>query len=99
MGYAEDPFRTGMIRTIEQIWDNEEHVVFAPACYNHCILMGEGFNSIQVEGISAQDQLLAWIGENKRLRAVSTCDGVNCQPTCPEMETGEHTFCSKNIYN
>ena len=46
--YAENPFRTGMMTTTEEIWEHEDHVVFAPACYSHGILMGKKFDNIQV---------------------------------------------------
>ena len=46
--YAEDPFRTGMLDTIEAIWENENHVVFAPACYTHGRMMGKDFQNIKV---------------------------------------------------
>jgi len=95
--YAEDPYRTGMKKTIEDIWNNEDHVVFAPACYKHGLLSGSGFQDIKVDGISAQDQLISWMEDNVRLRAVSTCEGVNCQPTCPQIETGDQTWCIDNL--
>jgi len=95
--YAEHPFRSGMLTTVADIWENENHVVFAPACYHHCLLMEDSFNSIKVDDVSAQDQLMAWIEDSKRLRAVSTCNGVNCQSTCPELEVGDHTFCDYEL--
>jgi len=95
--YAEDPFRVGMLSTVEDIWENENHIVFAPACYEHGLLIGERFQNIKVGGVSAQEQLLAWLEDQTRLRAVSTCGGVNCQATCPSIETGAHTFCLDHL--
>ena len=96
--------------TVDAIWENQKHIVFAPACYRHGLLTGSNFQNIkvtlfamiwdrydllddQVEGVSAQDQLMQWLEENTRVRAISYCDGVNCQPSCPAIETGPHTWC------
>jgi len=91
--YAEDPYRLGMQITVQAIWDTEKHVVFAPACYRHGLLTQKEFSSIKVDGISAEDQLISWLEEEVRLKAESFCEGVNCEPTCPSIEMGDHSWC------
>jgi len=46
--YAEDPYRLGMRITVDAIWENQKHIVFAPACYRHGLLTGSNFQNIKV---------------------------------------------------
>jgi len=91
--YAEDPYRLGMRITVDAIEQNVKHVVFAPACYLHGLMTQKVFQNIKVDGISAQDQLISWLEDGERRRAVSYCEGVNCQPSCPEIEIGPQSWC------
>ena len=47
--YVEDFFRSGMEETVADIVSNPQHVVFAPACYDHGIMTSTKFQSIKVE--------------------------------------------------
>jgi len=66
-----------------------QHVVFAPACYRHGLLTSRQWTEIQVGGVSAQDQLLAWTRTGERLSATSNCTGLNCEPSCPAVHTSD----------
>ncbi len=92
--YANDKFRPLMKATIETLNGNDSrHIVFGAACYDHGILDISEFHKVNVNGVSAQDQLLAWLESGQRLEAISTCSGVNCQETCREVSTGPNSFC------
>ena len=91
--YVEDMFRPGMEATINEL-SEAGHVAYGPGCYRHGILMSSQWTDVKVEGVSAQDQLLAWINDNVTTRVVSTCQGVNCQETCPHVTIGEDALCS-----
>jgi len=89
--YAESPFRSGMVATLEAVWDRG-HVVFGAACYMHGLLTGPDWQTLEVEGVTAESVLLSWLG-GERVHAVSSCRGVNCQPGCPRLTPGQHTYC------
>ena len=76
------------------------HVVFAPACYQHGMLTSSKFwNEVTVNGenVTAQSQLLAWLSDSEKLDGVSTCDGVNCEEACPDVDiSDEARACIKN---
>ena len=91
--YAEDLFRPGMENTVREIWSNDKHVAFGAACYRHGIMMSSQWNKIRVNGVSAQDQLLSWINDGVRTEVMSTCTGVNCQDTCPDVVIGDNALC------
>ncbi|XP_023340527.1 palmitoleoyl-protein carboxylesterase NOTUM isoform X3 [Eurytemora carolleeae] len=90
--YVEDLFRPDMEETVADIVSNPEHVVFAPACYDHGIMTSSKFQSIKVEGISAEDQLLTWLSGFKE-DVMSSCAGVNCQETCEHVGVGDDALC------
>ena len=48
---------------------------------------------IKVSGVSAESILIAFL-RGDRISAVSDCQGVNCQETCPEVPTGPDSYCS-----
>ena len=76
-----------MFRTIGRLNDpSSPHAVFAPACFKHGMNLTPLFQSVQINGISAQDQLIAWLYEEDKITAISLCDGLNCEETCPEMD-------------
>ena len=54
--------------------------------------MSSQWNKIRVNGVSAQDQLLSWINDGVRTEVMSTCDGVNCQDTCPYIDIGDNAL-------
>jgi len=91
--YTEDLFRPGMETTVLEIIEAEKHVVFAPACYRHGIMTNDLWTNVSVSGVTAQSQLLGLISGNGSQDVVSTCQGVNCQDTCPELEIGENSYC------
>ena len=98
--YTEDLFRPGMETTVLEIIEAEKHVVFAPACYRHGIMTKDLWTNVSVSGVTAQSQLLGLISGNGSQDVVSTCQGVNCQDTCPELEIGENSYCWRiNIHN
>ena len=68
-------------------------VAFGAASYRHGIMMSSLWNEVRVDGVSAQDQLLSWINDGVRTEVMSTCDGVNCQDTCPYIDIGDNALC------
>ena len=84
-----------MIETYDTLSLNTKHVVFAPTCYDHGIQTSKKFQTINVEGISAEMQLTTFIESNGEIRLdqKSTCEQVNCEPSCPKIEFGPNTLC------
>jgi hypothetical protein len=66
-----------------QLTSSSRHVVFAPACYRHGLSEEAAFDTLAVDGITAQGQLEAFVIASERKNAVSGCLGVNCEETCP----------------
>jgi len=90
--YANGEFLSGMRATARAINEASHLTVFAPACYRHGILTSSSFQEIKIDGLSAEDNLLSFINGIK-VDAWSTCEGVNCQETCPTIQTGAQSFC------
>lgn len=88
--FAEDPFRERMTALAERIRDSDSQVVFAPACYRHGDQSTSVFQSITVDGVSAEDQLLRMVVDDVRENHISSCEGVNCEQTCPAVEVSEN---------
>ena len=84
-----------MLNTIEELIQTEKHVVFAPACYAHGFVSSESFYDIEINEVSAWNQLEKFMASfgAERIHMMSTCDGVNCQDTCKDIETGPNTYC------
>ena len=94
--FADDPFRKRMTALAEKIRDSDSQVVFAPACYRHGDQSTSVFQSIKVDGVSAEDQLLKFIFDDVRESHISVCDGVNCEPTCPAVEVSKNCDANGN---
>merc|ERR1711860_188303 len=82
--YANEIFLPGMEATAIAINQTNHLTVFAPSCYRHGILTSTSFQDIKIDGMSAEDNLLSFIAGTKT-DALSTCYGVNCQDTCPQI--------------
>ena len=84
-----------MIETYDTLLSNTKHVVFAPTCYDHGIQTKETFQTVDVEGITAEMQLTTFIESNGEIRLdqKSICEQVNCQPSCPKINFGPDTLC------
>ena len=89
------PLRPAMIETYDTLLSNTKHVVFAPTCYDHGIQTKETFQTVDVEGITAEMQLTTFIESNGEIRLdqKSICEQVNCQPSCPKINFGPDTLC------
>ena len=83
----------GMLRTMEEVWSSDRHVVFGASCYRHGILMNKEWTDVKVDNVSAQEQLLTWVNDDIRSIKVSWCTGVNCQDSCPSVDTSEDASC------
>ena len=66
--------------------------MFGPACYHHGMLESPRYwNNVTVNGndVTAQKQLLAWLNNSTKLEGISTCNGVNCEQSCPHVDVSE----------
>ena len=91
--YTEDQFVPGMRNTVKELELSERHLAWGAACYRHGILTSSKWNSIQVSGLTAQAQLLLWLEAGNKTSVVSSCEGVNCEDTCPPVLTGQNSYC------
>lgn len=91
--YAEDLFIPGMENTVESLAASDRHLVYGAACYRHGVLMSPEWRQLRVAGISPEEQLLAWLEHDIRTQVRSSCAGVNCQETCPQVEIGVNAHC------
>ena len=91
--YVEDQFVPGMMRTLEEVWQTGQHSVFGAGCYKHGMLMSSAWSQVKVDTVSAEEQLLTWISDDIRSRVVSSCHGVNCQDSCPHLDTSDEALC------
>jgi hypothetical protein len=84
-----------MLETIKDLASiDSRHVVFGAACFDHGLCTSPGYNIVNVNGITAQDQLLAFLQKNNsRLNAISTCQDVNCETSCRQIEFGSNSMC------
>ena len=78
--------------------------MFGPACYHHGMLESPRYwNDVTVNGndVTAQKQLLAWLNNSTKLEGISTCNGVNCEQSCPHVDVSEEaTGCiGKHLQN
>lgn len=90
--YANQGFRPLMEETVKRL--TEKHLVFAPACYDHGLVESSRYIDIQIDGISAWNQLSNYFSNSTDKRSwLSTCQGVNCQETCRQIQTGDETYC------
>ena len=112
--YAEHLFAPGMENTVESLAASDRHLVYGAACYRHGVLMSPLWRELRVDGVSPEEQLLTWLNEDTRIQVRpchvssrnsswspqvrSSCAGVNCQETCPHVETGVNTHCS-NVFH
>jgi hypothetical protein len=61
--------------------------LFAPNCYNHGVVAYDNrWNVITVQGITASDLVWKWLSgdPSAQIRAVDSCAGIACNPTCPK---------------
>ena len=91
--YAKTQFRPAMIQTFEILQNSTQHVVFAPTCYDHGILTSPTFQSINIDGLTAEEQLNLFINDNVRRNQKSSCEQVNCEGSCDSIDFGPNSFC------
>ena len=82
-----------MIQTFETLKNCSQHVVFAPTCYAHGILTNPSFQSINIDGLNAEEQLNLFINNNVRHNEKSSCEQVNCEGSCDTINYGPNSFC------
>ena len=83
-----------MIQTFEILQNSTQHIVFAPTCYDHGILTSPTFQSIiNIDGLTAEEQLNLFINENVRRNQKSSCEQVNCEGSCDTIDYGPNSFC------
>merc|ERR1711973_128332 len=102
--YANDEFRPRINNSVHEISkvSGGKHAIFSPACYHHCLVESSVWEDIQiptgdgttVTGWSQMRDFLNEYSSNKGLSAVSNCFGVNCETTCPSIETGPNSYCN-----
>ena len=64
--YAEDLFVPGMENTVESLAASDRHLVYGAACYRHGVLMSPQWRQLRLEGVSPEEQLLAWLEHDTR---------------------------------
>ena len=49
--------------------------------------------SINIDGLTAEEQLNLFINENVRRNQKSSCEQVNCEGSCDTIDYGPNSFC------
>ena len=89
--WTTETFLPSIENTIGILAASPNHSVFSAACKKHGLVEYGSFNSIAIDGVTAQDVFLAFM-RGEMLNAVSECRTVNCEQTCTESDlTGQ--FC------
>merc|ERR1712037_823974 len=78
-------FLPSIENTVGILEESPNHAVFSASCKKHGLVEYSSFNSIAVDGVTAQDVFLAFM-RGGMVNAISECRMVNCEPTCTDSD-------------